>query len=274
MVLNTRVHRRRLVGALTAPEHYSEDSDYTFSGISLPVLTRPVFGTLKGSGVEVIIGQKPDRWRMPMTLADNNHLLLDLFLGQVPAFRFERVPAEPKIMATTDWPKNNYDPEVVALRQQLRTMAEQDKAAREKKLIDPQETETLSEQAKPLLESIYARYEWPRISVFGPRASDDFWLLVQHQPLALQERMLGALKEAVAAGEAFRRNYAYLFDRVQVSEGQSQHWGTQSKCEGKRAVLYPIDDMAHVEERRREIGLNNLADSVRGSNEICARVPD
>ena len=84
--------------------------------------------------------------------------------------------------------------------------------------------------------------------------------------------MLPALKEAVDNNEALMRNYAYLFDRVQTSEGKLQRWGTQSRCEDHRAVLYPIEEPYHVDERRHNIGLNSLEASVQQSTLVCAHV--
>jgi hypothetical protein len=56
------------------------------------------------------------------------------------------------------------------------------------------------------------------ISIFGAQASDDFWLLVQHQPLAVQDSMLPAMRRATENGEAAKRNYAYLFDRFRSNK--------------------------------------------------------
>ena len=96
--------------------------------------------------------------------------------------------------------------------------------------------------------------------------------LVQHQPPAVQQQMLPALKKAVDEDEASKANYAYLFDRVETDEGRPQHWGTQAKCENGGAVLYPIDDIASVDERRRLVGLGPLAESVESENALCKRV--
>ena len=271
-VLNTSVHRGRVTGSLSGPAHYTEDANYHFSGISLPVLTEPLAGRLKRGIVETVVGKKPDRWREPITLDGRNYLLLHVFNGQVPPLRFERVPIKPKIAAATDWPEYSLTPEIVAIRQQLDTLAKDDKAVREKAVIDERETERLSEQATPILESIFASYGWPRISVFGTQASNNFWLLVQHQSLPVQKGMLDALRKAVDAGEAVMWNYAYLFDRIAISEGRPQRWGTQSRCENKRAILYPIDDASLIEQRRREIGLRSLAESIEESTRVCGHV--
>ena len=207
-----------------------------------------------------------------MTLPDGNHALLGFYHGQVPDWNFERVPTVPEVSVATDWPAYDLDPEIVAIRQQLRVMAEEDEAAREKEWIDPSETEDISARDRPFLETVFGHYGWPKISVFDVRAANDFWLLIQHQPLSLQEHMLAAMKSAVDAGEASKRNYAYLFDRVQDGEGKPQYWGTQSKCENGRAVLSPVDDMTYIEERRRGVGLDTLAESLKESNIICDRV--
>jgi hypothetical protein len=85
--------------------------------------------------------------------------------------------------------------------------------------------------------------------------------------------MIGALKKAVDEHEASASNYAYLFDRVEVLEGKPQHWGTQSRCQNNRAVLYPGDATTSiVEERRYEIGLESLAESLRRSDAICVKL--
>ena len=84
-----------------------------------------------------------------------------------------------------------------------------------------------------------------------------------------QEELLPAMKSAVEAAEATKRNYAYLSDRVMVEEGKPQHWGTQSHCEKKRALLYPVDDVQQL----REAGLDVLSESLTAANARCERLP-
>ncbi len=273
MALNTKVQRGKIVGTLVSPQYFEEHANGEFEGISLPIMTKPVTGRWKGDTVELTVGRKPDWDKMPMTLPDKNHALLGWTYGKVPAWKFERTATGQNIVVATDWPVYDLSPEVVDIRQQLRTMAEEDQAARQKKWIDSKEIEQLSEKDKPELEAIYARYGWPKLSVFGAQASNDFWLLVQHQPLLLQKRMLSPMKAEVDAGEASKENYAYLFDRVQIGEGKPQHWGTQAKCDNGRAILSPIDgDAAQVEQARKEIGLDTLNESLKRSDAICAHV--
>ena len=272
MLLTTEVHRGKIRGTMIRPKHETEDGLGEFSGISLPIVTLPVLGGWRRNSVELMVGSKSDRDRMRMALPDAKHASLGAFHGVVPDWNLERVTAAQEVAVATDWPAYDLDPEIVNIRQQLQTMAEEDAAARRKQWFDPNETNEISERDKPVLESIFARYGWPTISVFDVTACDNFWLLVQHQSLPLQERVLGAMKSAVDAGEASRANYAYLFDRVQIGEGKPQHWGTQATCENGKAILSPVDDMANIEQRRKEAGLGTLADSLKGSDAACSHV--
>lgn len=272
MLLTIRAHRNTLTGALIGPRHATEDWQGEFSGIFLPITTRPLTGTLKGNSVEIILGPKSDQDRALMRLSDKNHLLIAFYHGVVPDWEFTRVIGKQHVRVSSDWPPYDDDPKVIQIRQQLQTMAQQDKAAREKRWIDPEEVAALAEQAKPFLESVFKQYGWPKISVFDVIPCNNFWILVQHQPPDVQERMLPALKKAVDEGEAEKSEYAYLFDRVQTDEGKPQYWGTQSKCENGHAVLYPVEDMANVDKRRKAIGLDPLDESLRASDRLCQRV--
>lgn len=227
-----------------------------------------------GDSVELTLGPKSDQDRTLAKLADRNHLLIAFYRGRVPDWRFERVSGTGPVQVSTDWPTYDDDPKIVEIRQQLQAMAQDDKAARERTPIDPNETDALAAQDGPFLESIFKQYGWPKISVFDVIPCDNFWLLVQHQPPAVQEEMLPALKNAVDAGEASAANYAYLFDRVQTNEGKPQHWGTQAKCDNGHAVLYPIDDMPNVNERRKSVGLGPLDNSLTDLDQLCKRVPN
>lgn len=48
-------------------------------------------------------------------------------------------------------------------------------------------------------------------------------------------------------------DYAYLYDRVQKGLNKPQHWGTQTKCEKSKPVLYPVDDPSSLDMRRKEL---------------------
>jgi hypothetical protein len=272
VVLQTSRRRGAIVGTLTAPLHLTEGSDGVFSGITQPLVSKQVSVSWGKTIVFITVGRKPDREKFTMVLQDTNHLVLNRFQNLVPPWKFERVESGEKATVALDWPIWDSDPKVVTIREQLRVLAEKDQAAREKEPIDPVETEELSRSARPALELIYQQFGWPKYSVFGTVAVHDFWVLIQHQSLDLQQQMLDACKRAVVIGETSERDYAYLFDRIQVSEGKLQHWGTQSKCQNGRAVLYQVDDMSHLEQRRKTIKLDSITGSLQKSDDICRRL--
>jgi hypothetical protein len=274
MVLKTEVHHGRIIGSLTMPKHHTEDWNGDFIDIRIPIITLPVTGKRKGHAAELVVGSKPDQDYMLARLTDLNHLSIARYHGIVPNWKFERATPDEQVVVDSDWPTYNDDPEIESIRQRLRAMAAADRSAREAETIDESQTRKLSEEDRSFLRSIFMCNGWPKISKFGVQACDDFWLLVQHQPLALQEEMLPAMQRAVESGEASKRDYAYLFDRVQVEKGRPQFWGTQSKCEHGRAVLANAADMMHIEERRQDVGLGSLAESLKAADSICKRLPN
>jgi hypothetical protein len=77
------------------------------------------------------------------------------------------------------------------------------------------------------------------------------------------------MKRAVAAGQAFGKDYVYLSDRVRMQQGKPQLYGTQftSAADGQ-LVLHPIEDAEHVDERRRSVGLPSMAEQERVIREV------
>jgi hypothetical protein len=273
MLLTLKMKRRRLTGTLTQPQHFSEDWNGDFIAISLPIIAIPAVGTWNGNHAELTTGSKADKDRSTMTLTDQDHLLIGFFHRAVPDWRFERISPKQQAAVDRNWPAYVSDPEIESIRHQLRSMAEDDKQARERVIIDQNEINRLSNESRPFLQQIYSVYGWPKISIFGAHAAEDYWLLVQHQPLAFQELMLPAMKSAVDAREASKRDYAYLFDRVQIGRGKPQHWGTQSHCENKEAVLFLVDDDKDIDRLRKDVGLEPIADSLRAADVICKKLP-
>jgi hypothetical protein len=272
MVLTTKVHHTKLRGTLEQPKHHTEDWNGSFSGVSLPLVSLPVIGKCSATGVRARLISGHDSDTVTMTLTDHDHLLLDRYRGIVPPWKFERVSNGQAVRIATDWPVFNADPEIEGIRQRLRELSDQDKTAREESVIDPNKLEQLSQRSRSLLQNIFDTYGWPKISIFGTQACNDFWLLVQHEPLQMQEEMLPALKRAVETGAAQRRNYAYLYDRVQVEKREPQYWGTQSICEHGKAILATVDDVEHIDKRRAAIGLEPLSQSLAASEEVCKRL--
>jgi hypothetical protein len=70
------------------------------------------------------------------------------------------------------------------------------------------------------------------------------------------------MREAAAKGELAKANLALLEDRVLVRQGKSQIYGSQlrNNPDTKKMEFYPIEDEAHVDERRSTVGLGPLTE--------------
>jgi hypothetical protein len=116
------------------------------------------------------------------------------------------------------------------------------------------------------LEEMIKQYGWPGKSLVGEEASVAAFLILQHSDLQHQEKYLPLLKEAAKKGEARPADTAMLEDRVLVREGKKQIYGTQVHSgpeTGGKLVLDPIDDEAHVDERRASVGMMPLAEYLK-----------
>jgi hypothetical protein len=101
---------------------------------------------------------------------------------------------------------------------------------------------------------------WPGVRLVGEDGAEAAWLIAQLGDRGLQERALEQLEVAVDFGDAPAAHYACLLDRVRMATGQPQVYGSQvvSGDDGDLAP-WPIEDPAHVDERRARVGLGPLA---------------
>jgi len=116
------------------------------------------------------------------------------------------------------------------------------------------------------MRAILAAHGWPGRTLVGDDGAEAAWLVVQHAVLApdVQRRGLTLLRRAVRTGEAPAWQLAYLDDRVRMSRGVEQTYGTQfvPGADG-RSLPWPIADAAGVDARRRRIGLPPLREHAR-----------
>jgi hypothetical protein len=107
------------------------------------------------------------------------------------------------------------------------------------------------------LAEIIDAYGWPGLR-FAGAASQTAFLVLQHADHDSQRKYLPLLRAAVKRNDAPGGHLALLEDRVRVADGKPQLYGSQ--LGGDPLHFEPIEDEAHVDERRRSIGLEPLAD--------------
>ena len=106
---------------------------------------------------------------------------------------------------------------------------------------------------KTKLDSIIAIHGWPGNTLVGKEGAKVAWGIPQHHPdVFFKEKCLSLLKQALDKREVDPNHYAQLYDRIARETWQKQTFGTSMNG----STPFPIQDPAHVNRRRSEIGLN------------------
>jgi len=123
------------------------------------------------------------------------------------------------------------------------------------------------------LAAIMSDIGWPGRSVVGHQAADAAWLVLQHaigDPPVMRRGL--ELLRTLSPGEVDPIQVAMLEDRVRTFSGLPQIYGTQFDWDEQGEMQpRPIEDEAHVDERRAAIGLPPLAAKLREIRDALAR---
>jgi len=118
-----------------------------------------------------------------------------------------------------------------------------------------------------LAKGIILKYGFPGYNLVGSEGSNKFWSIIQHcdDDLAFQKKVLLLMDKEVKRKNASASNNAMLRDRVLVSEGKKQIYGTQVRynVELKKSQPFPIADPKNVDARRKKVGLSTLSDYLK-----------
>jgi hypothetical protein len=164
---------------------------------------------------------------------------------------------------TAEWEKGLGQP---ALRKEILALVTEDQAARNAWISvgmkDHPEVakrvQDIDTKSTARMKEIVKQYGWPGKSLVGEDGANGAWLLVQHADLDhdFQKQCLPLIEAATKTGEVKPQHYAYLYDRLATAEGKPQRYGTQFQNDGP----FPIEDEAHVDERRKAVGLGTMAE--------------
>ena len=162
----------------------------------------------------------------------------------------------------------------LAIFAELRTMTEADQTMRNRCRDNPDEwNETVDHRNTKRMKEIIEEIGWPSISKLSHEGASNAWLLVQHadHDLEFQKKCLTLMK-AEPEGEVSKRDIAYLEDRIAISEGRPQIYGTQfhKNSDGQLEPL-PIADPENVDQRRKEMGLETLSENQKRIRERHGR---
>ncbi len=116
------------------------------------------------------------------------------------------------------------------------------------------------------MREIVEQYGWPGRGLVGDDGCEGAWFIMQHAVLEpeLREHCVELLRNAVAAGDAPARHLALLTDSVLFGKGEPQIYGCITVGDGNGgAVLWETEDLEHVDERRKEVGLPPLEENMK-----------
>lgn len=115
----------------------------------------------------------------------------------------------------------------------------------------------LDQQNTAYLKAHLPESGWFTAAQHGEEVSAHAFLIAQHSgDAALMRRAVMALEPLVGSSPADGRRYALLYDRLAVSEGREQRYGTQLSCRDGVLDVLPIEDASKVDQRRREAGFD------------------
>lgn len=107
--------------------------------------------------------------------------------------------------------------------------------------------------------AIIRRYGYPGKKLVGTPTNEAAFYVIQHSNSIPQ--YLPLIKQAADQGELPFRLYAMMLDRHLMGLGKPQVYGTQGRSySGQAAFIWPIEDPAHVNERRKKAGFDQTVE--------------
>lgn len=149
--------------------------------------------------------------------------------------------------------------ELLKMAEKQRELLQQIVAEDLKKKSNNEKLHRLYEEHTVKLCEILKRAGWPttalvdRIGVFSA-----FRILKNSPSFELQRDLLPVIVAVIKKDPSQKPEFAGLYDRLRVSAGMKQLFGTQAVSIGGFLVLYPIEDEGSVDARREEFGLGKL----------------
>ncbi|HJT65222.1 MAG TPA: VWA domain-containing protein [Pyrinomonadaceae bacterium] len=113
---------------------------------------------------------------------------------------------------------------------------------------------------------------WPTTAMVDREGvAATYYILKNGGTYEMQRDLLPVILAAIKKDPLQKPEFAGLFDRLRVSAGMKQIFGTQAVSMGGFLVLYPIEDEKHVDDRRAEFGMSTMEDNVRSLERTYGR---
>lgn len=154
-----------------------------------------------------------------------------------------------------------------AMARELHVMVDKDQEARNRAIAAHDESLQVWEPVQRVdhanlarLTEMIRQHGWPTAADIGDDGMAAIWLLAQHAPQDFIARALPHLKAAADRGEISRSTLALMIDRDLVNRHQPQIYGSQGEVKNGHFVLFDVQDEAHLDVRRAQVGLGPISD--------------
>jgi hypothetical protein len=143
----------------------------------------------------------------------------------------------------------------------VRGKAGEDEIQREMEETD----QALTNELKELVE----KFGWPTFEVAGYAGSEAALLILSHSPdHDYQRKMLPELSQMAEEGRIMGEKLALIIDKLLISEGKPQRFGTQFSFRDGKLEMDPVEDLEHLEELRSKYALMPLEEYRRGLEKV------
>lgn len=174
------------------------------------------------------------------------------------------------LIATRAFPQK-LTPDYQAIKLKLENILEADQKWRLKDIemsaepdFDPKSAEALALKDSFLLtdslnhayvDSILKNFGWLDTSKIGSKANAAIFLVVQHAKPKYIVSMWSVIRKAYKSSALLPKDYALMYDRVQVYKGKKQLYGTQTKHYDGKLFIAPVKRKRTLDKRRERMGL-------------------
>ena len=162
--------------------------------------------------------------------------------------------------------------ELIKTSQKQRELLQDIVANDQTKKSDQEKLHKLYEKDTIRLCQILKTSGWPTTDLIGPTGIPAlFQILKNSSSYELQRDLLPVIVAVIKKDPKQKSEFAGLFDRLRVSAGMKQLFGTQAKSVGGFIVLYPIEDEAKVDARREEFGMSDMRQNMQNLQRIYGK---
>lgn len=152
-----------------------------------------------------------------------------------------------------------------ALREELLKRMADDQRVRMAANLDMAEWAKIDADNLGYMKALIDKHGWPGYGLVGDDGAMAAFVLVQHayEDHEFQKKCLALLTEAVSRKDAPASDMALLTDRVLMFEGKPQIYGSQFRTVDGKLEMYPVEDEANLDARRKLVGLPPMAEYVK-----------